>query len=244
MMKLSIALWALLIVAATVATFLLVNRPRKIIIDAPVAADFPEQGFSHAAFEDLLQEYVTPEGEVDYARWLASNASLSALDSYLAAVSRFSPENAPERFPTRSDTLAYWLYGYNAYVIKGVLDRWPLSSVTDVRAPIEAVKGLGFFYQLRFSFGGEYISLFSVENDKIRARYREEADQSLREWSLVDGQRKLLIDMGLEADREMAEDFFNVFYEPISNQLTLFADAPSVLSRLKKCGKKIAFLVI
>jgi hypothetical protein len=102
MTRLSIALWALLTVVAIVATFFAVNRPRKIIIDAPVAADFPEQGFSHASFESLLREYVTPEGDVDYARWLASDASLSALDSYLAAVSRFSPENAPERFPTRS----------------------------------------------------------------------------------------------------------------------------------------------
>lgn len=173
MMKLSIALWVLLIVAAIVVIFFVVNRPRKIIIEAPVAADFPEQGFSHAAFEALLQEYVTPEGKVDYARWLASDDSVSALNSYLAAVSRFSPENAPERFPSRNDALAYWLYGYNACVIKGVLDRWPIASVTDVRAPIEAVKGLGFFYQLRFSFGGEYLSLYSVENQRIRSRYRD-----------------------------------------------------------------------
>jgi len=167
------AIWALLALAAIVVTFFVVNRPRKVIIDAQIATGFPQQGFSHAAFESLLQEYVTPEGQVDYGRWLASDASVSALESYLAAVSRFSPDNTPERFPDRNDSLAYWLYGYNAYVIKGVLDRWPLSSVTDVKAPIEAVKGLGFFYQLRFSFGGKYLSLFAVENEKIRARYKD-----------------------------------------------------------------------
>ena len=32
---------------------------------------------------------------------------------------------------------------------------------------------MGFFYQLRFSFGGEYMSLFTVENKKIRERYRD-----------------------------------------------------------------------
>jgi hypothetical protein len=37
------------------------------------------------------------------------------------------------------------MYGYNAYVIKSVLDHWPLKSVTDVKAPVEAVKELGFF---------------------------------------------------------------------------------------------------
>ncbi|MBT8102290.1 MAG: DUF547 domain-containing protein [Gammaproteobacteria bacterium] len=173
MTKTFIALLVLLALAAVVLTFFWVNRPRKISIDAPVAADFPEQGFSHDAFEALLREHVTPGGRVDYDRWHASSASVSALDSYLAAVSRFSPETTPTRFPERNDALAYWMYGYNAYVIKAVLDRWPVSSVTDIKAPIEAVKGMGFFFQLRFSFGGEHLSLLAVENEKIRARYQD-----------------------------------------------------------------------
>lgn len=173
MTKLSIVLWGLLIVGTIVATFFFVNRPRRVIVDAPVASDFPESNFSHSAFESLLREYVTPEGAVDYKRWHASDESVLTLDSYLAAVSRFSPDSTPERFSQKNDALAYWIYGYNAYVIKSVLDRWPLSSVTDVKAPLEAVKGLGFFYQLRFSFGGEYLSLFAVENERIRARYRD-----------------------------------------------------------------------
>jgi len=99
--------------------------------------------------------------------------SVQQLDSYLAAVSKFSPDSTPERFSGRNDDLAYWMYGYNAYVIRSVLDHWPLKSVTDVKAPLEAVKGLGFFYRLRFSFGGEYLSLLSVENDKIRKQYQD-----------------------------------------------------------------------
>lgn len=65
------------------------------------------------------------------------------------------------------------MYGYNAWVIKGVLLNWPLSSVTDVKAPLEVVKGTGFFYQLRFPFGGQYMSLFEAENDKIRKRFQD-----------------------------------------------------------------------
>ena len=173
MTKLSIALWVLLVLATIVTAFLVMNRPRRVTIDTPVAADFPASGFSHLAFEELLSEYVNPAGDVDYARWQASKGSAAKLDSYLAAVSRFSPDTTPERFPARNDALAYWIYGYNAYVIKSVLDRWPLGSVTDVKAPLEVVRGLGFFYQLRFSFGDEYLSLFKVENDKIRSRYRD-----------------------------------------------------------------------
>jgi hypothetical protein len=173
MTKLSITIWALLVAAVLISAFLLNNRPRKVIIGAALPAPFPEQGFSHDVFETLLSVYVSPDGRVDYDRWHASADSRDALDSYLAAVSRFSPERDPQRFMDRNDELAYWMYGYNAYVIKAVLDNWPISSVTDIAAPIEAVKGMGFFYRLRYSFGGEYMSLLTVENRKIRARYRD-----------------------------------------------------------------------
>ncbi len=164
---------AILVFAVITVVFLWINRPRNLIIDAALPADFPVVGFSHNSFEQLLQTYVSSEGTVDYRRWHTLPGSVGQLDSYLAAISRFSPYKDPERFPSRNDELAYWLYGYNAYVIKAVLDHWPIESVTDVKAPIEAVKGLGFFYQLRFSFGGEYLSLLAVENNKIRKQYKD-----------------------------------------------------------------------
>ena len=116
---------------------------------------------------------MSADGRIDYAQWHGDPASISKLDSYLAAISRFSPDNAPERFPRQSDELAYWMYGYNAYVLKSVLDHYPIASVTDVKAPIEAISGLGFFYQLRFSFGGDFLSLLHVENKKIRQRFND-----------------------------------------------------------------------
>jgi hypothetical protein len=104
---------------------------------------------------------------------LGSGEDLRQLDSYLAAVSQFSPDATPERFAERSDGLAYWMYAYNAYVIKSILAHWPLESVIEVKAPIEARTGLGFFYQQRFLFGGAAYSLYAVENDKIRATYQD-----------------------------------------------------------------------
>lgn len=168
-----IAIWTVVVLAVMVAAFLWINRPRLVVVDAPPPTGFPADDFPHDTFEALLREFVTPAGRVDYERWHASGDSVAALDSYLAAVGRFSPENAPDRFPDRHAELAYWMYGYNASVIKAVLDHWPLSSVTDVKAPIEAVTGMGFFYRLRFSFGGEYLSLLNVENNRIRKRYRD-----------------------------------------------------------------------
>jgi len=143
------------------------------MIEADIPADFPQNSFSHEVFERLLRTYVDSSGNVDYSKWQQDEPDLRSLDSYLAAVSRYSPESSPERFALRSDELAYWLYAYNAYVIKSILDRWPIESVTSVKAPLELVKGLGFFYQLRYLFGGEAYSLYAVENNIIRAQYRD-----------------------------------------------------------------------
>ena len=162
---------AILLVLAAVV--FLLNRPKRVVIVGSLPTDFPARGFSHAAFEDLLKFYVSPTGDVDYDSWQASPEAVESLNSYLVAVAKFSPASAPERFPDKHAELAYWMYAYNAYVIRSVIEHWPIDAVTDVRAPLEAVKGLGFFYRQRFSFGGRYLSLLAVENGIIRKRYQD-----------------------------------------------------------------------
>jgi len=160
-------------VGLVAAGFFWANRPQLVPITAAVARDFPDDSFSHRAFEQLLGTYVDASGYVDYDRWYNDANAIAQLDSYLAAVSAFSPDSTPERFPSRNDELAYWMYSYNAYVIRSVLSNWPLDSVNDVKAPIEIVKGMGFFYRLRYQFGGRAYNLLTVENDKIRKEYKD-----------------------------------------------------------------------
>lgn len=163
----------LLLVALLVGGFAWLNRPHFISVDADIPTDFPSTGYSHLDFEGLLRKYVDADGNVDYDSWHQSTAAVAQLSSYLAAVARFSPDTSPERFATKNDELAYWIYGYNAWVIKSVLDHWPIESVTDLKAPIEVITGLGFFYQQRFHFGGKAYSLLSVENNKIRKVHQD-----------------------------------------------------------------------
>ncbi len=170
-MRIVIILISVVILVA--AGFFWANRPQLIPINAAVPYDFPTDSFSHRGFERLLSKYVDAGGYVNYERWHRDAMSIAQLDSYLAAVSAFSPDSSPDRFPSRNDELAYWMYGYNAYVIKSVLSNWPLDSVTDVKAPIEVVKGMGFFYRLRYLFGGRAYSLLAVENEKIRKEYKD-----------------------------------------------------------------------
>ena len=163
----------LLAVLLSVAGIWLSNRPDVISVQASIPDKFPDAGFSHDDFEVLLTAYVDDEGDVNYSEWYRSPDALEKLHSYLAAVASYSPENAAERFPHSSDALAYWLYAYNAYVIHSILLRWPIDSVTDVKAPFEIVKGFGFFYRQRFVFGGQQYSLYDVENKKIRSNYKD-----------------------------------------------------------------------
>lgn len=170
-MRISIVLVA--VIVAAVAAFLAAMRPVTVEVRGALPREFPDSGFSHRTFEALLRRFVNASGEVDYDAWHASQDAMAALEEYLAAVAAFSPVSSPERFLSQNDALAYWMYAYNAYVVKGVLDNWPIKSVTDVKSPIEVVKGLGFFYRNRYVFGREPLSLLSVENDYIRKRYRD-----------------------------------------------------------------------
>ena len=148
---LSIFVAGVVLVIALVCVFFVANRPQIITIDADIPENFPDSGFAHDAFENLLQRYVDDDGNVDFDRWHQNVADRELLDSYLAAVGRFSPVNAPQRFARKSDQLAYWMYGYNAYVIKSVLDHWPIESVTDVKAPHRSSYRIGIFLPTTFS---------------------------------------------------------------------------------------------
>ena len=143
-----------------------------ITVTTPLPHDFPTAGFSHNTFEQLLKRYVV-DGRVDYDTWHANKAALIELDSYIAALAAYSPDNTPQRFTNENDRKAYWLYAYNALVIKAVLDRWPLGSVTDVKAPLELVKGYGFFYQQQFIVGGKTYNLYDIEHQKVLKEWED-----------------------------------------------------------------------
>ncbi len=51
---------------------------------------------------------------------------------YLAELAARSPVSEPRQFPTRESQLAYWINAYNALVMKGVFDHWPVKSVREI----------------------------------------------------------------------------------------------------------------
>ncbi|MCB1009419.1 MAG: DUF547 domain-containing protein [Acidobacteria bacterium] len=133
---------------------------------APVAAPAAAVGFSHDAWTAVLERFVDANGLVDYRSLSGDRAQL---DRYLEALAAASPDSAPERFKTDAERLAYWLNAYNALVFQGVLARGPESeSVWG-----DGLFGLGFFTAERHVLGGSRYSLKRLEDDVIRARFRD-----------------------------------------------------------------------
>jgi hypothetical protein len=121
--------------------------------------------FRHDRFDAVLRRVVDDDGRVDYPALVADRADL---DAYVAELAATSPQRDVARFPTPDDRLAYWLNAYNASVLALVVERYPIASVKDVFPPL-----VGFFYLQRVTLGGERMSLRTLENDVVRARFHE-----------------------------------------------------------------------
>lgn len=127
-------------------------------------ASVEAQPFSHELLDGVLRAHVDSTGMVDYAGLKSHRASL---DAYIDSLARTSPGNHPERFPSQPHELAYWINAYNAFVLQGVVDAYPVESVKDI--------GIlsGFFNRRKVKAGGRDLTLNDIENEIIRPTYRE-----------------------------------------------------------------------
>jgi len=119
------------------------------------AATEPAYSFDHSLLTAVLQRWVK-DARVDY-EGLRSDADLNR---YLAALA----EAQPDALPQEQERLAFWINAYNACVLKGVVDHYPLDSVRSVK---------NFFTEPRWRVAGANYSLNQIENDVIRKRFAE-----------------------------------------------------------------------
>ncbi|WP_310556979.1 DUF547 domain-containing protein [Flavobacterium sp.] len=59
-------------------------------------------------------------------------------------------------------TKAFWINAYNLSVIKGIVSRYPVKSPLDIS---------GFFDKMTFTISGKKVTLNTIENKMIRAKY-------------------------------------------------------------------------
>lgn len=135
-----------------------------LFILSPAAMALPPPPFSHQLLDVVLRSYVDSTGMVDYS---GLKANRTALDAYIDSLAGTSPSNRPERFANRSAELAYWINAYNAFVLRGVIDAYPVESVKEIGFLS------GFFNRKKVDAGGQSLTLNDIENEIIRPLYRE-----------------------------------------------------------------------
>ncbi|MFC1525270.1 DUF547 domain-containing protein [Candidatus Latescibacterota bacterium] len=135
-----------------------------VVCLAAGGAEAVPPAFGHELLDRVLLSSVDAEGRIDYAGLKADRLEL---DQYIDSLAAVSPVSHPARFPTPAHALAYWINAYNAFVLRGVVDAYPVSSVKDISLLN------GFFRRLRFVAGGSEMTLDHIENDIIRPTYRD-----------------------------------------------------------------------
>ena len=130
-----------------------VETDARVGQSVPLSSEAPH----HALFDEVLQARVNAEGQVDYA---GLKASPEKLETYLDRLA-----SADLAALSYYEQLAFWLNAYNALVIKGVVDRYPTTSVRSVK-PFG-----GFFSRLKFQVAGKPYTLNEIEHDVIRAEF-------------------------------------------------------------------------
>ena len=140
--------------------FSLINRlkPAAVTLTESYAAQTAGEHFDHSAWTAVLEEFVTADGKVDYAGLMKNTGRL---DAYIASLG-----NAPFDDLSRDEKLAMLINAYNACTLRPVLDYWPISSIWDIPyADRWAAE--------RWRIGSLTLSLQQIENDYLRARFRE-----------------------------------------------------------------------
>jgi hypothetical protein len=106
-------------------------------------------------YNRLLGKYVTPSG-VKYAAWKANAEDVAALGKVTAAIAKSGPGG------DRNAKLTYYINAYNANILAGVLEKYPLKSIRDI-APL-----FGFFTKSSITVNGEKMSFNHLEKDIVR----------------------------------------------------------------------------
>jgi hypothetical protein len=113
----------------------------------------------HSDYDALLKKYVDSRGLVDYAAWKA--ADRPALERYLRAMAAVQPSALADR----DERLAYWINVYNACVIYGVLQFYPIKSVKE---HVSHLWGFDFWTDVRIEVEKKEQSLDSIEHAILR----------------------------------------------------------------------------
>lgn len=111
--------------------------------------------FSHRLFGQVLASHVK-DGVVDYPGIQADDR----LPAYLAQLDRVDPNT----LATRNERLAFWINAYNAFAIKGILDKY---------SPTSYWGRYRYFIGRDYRVGGATINLYDLERQVLIKQFQE-----------------------------------------------------------------------
>lgn len=140
----------------------------KVVIGRP-AADIPRVALDqvdHKELAALLGKYVDAQGLVAYGRWKATPADMAALDQYLAHLGAVDVDASEHR----NAKVAFWINAYNAVTLKGILEKYPTSSIRNHTAVVGAYN---LWTDLLLPVDGREYSLEDIEHGVLRGQLQE-----------------------------------------------------------------------
>ena len=121
---------------------------------ASLSVDAAYERWSH-----VLEKFVAPDGRVAFKRLVNDRAELNEFVAWVGAI---SPATNPKLFPSQAHVLAYHINAYNALSMHEVLE-------SDLPKSLGGLRKFYFFGVRKIFVGGEELTLYSYENDTIRA---------------------------------------------------------------------------
>lgn len=122
---------------------------------------------SHKTWNELLKANVSADGKVNYIGFIKEKAKLEA---YLKSIC----ENAPDRKTwSKNEQLAYWINAYNAFIIKLIVDNYPVESIKDLGPALKIPLIKDVWHYKFFKIGGQESSLDEIEHSILRKEFEE-----------------------------------------------------------------------
>lgn len=88
------------------------------------------ESFNHDSWHDLLQNYVSSNGKVNYQGFKKDRV---ALRNYITSLG----ENMPSNNWSKEDKIAFWINAYNAMTVDLIIRNYPIKSIKDIDKPWE-----------------------------------------------------------------------------------------------------------
>lgn len=112
----------------------------------------PVEAFDHSMWHELLQAYVSEQGNVNYK---AFKANRQPLNNYIKSLAQKMPDDTW----TKNDVLAYWINAYNALTVDLIIRNYPLESIKDIKNPWD---------QRLWKLGKKWYNLDEIEHQILR----------------------------------------------------------------------------